>query len=108
MFVDAFANRTLTGGELMAASIVLSLWLRKERGRKTHRYRAAARRRRGGGEPRRADRRQDSGNLNFTAGYAANESAIARAGIRRLITAKAMVDKVRIFLAGGPASTWPS
>ena len=42
-------------------------------------------------------------NLNFTAGRAANESAIAQAGIRRLITAPAMVEQIEGFsLAGKP------
>jgi acyl-[acyl-carrier-protein]-phospholipid O-acyltransferase/long-chain-fatty-acid--[acyl-carrier-protein] ligase len=36
-------------------------------------------------------------NLNFTAGRAANESAMARAGIQRLITAPAVVEKDQGF-----------
>jgi acyl-[acyl-carrier-protein]-phospholipid O-acyltransferase/long-chain-fatty-acid--[acyl-carrier-protein] ligase len=36
-------------------------------------------------------------NLNFTAGRAANESAMARAGIQRLITAPAVVEKIPDF-----------
>ena len=36
-------------------------------------------------------------NLNFTAGRAANEAAIARAGIQRLITTPAVVEKITDF-----------
>ena len=36
-------------------------------------------------------------NLNFTAGRAANESAMARAGIVRLITAKALMEQMKDF-----------
>ena len=36
-------------------------------------------------------------NLNFTAGRAANESAMARSGITRLITAPAMMEQVKDF-----------
>jgi acyl-[acyl-carrier-protein]-phospholipid O-acyltransferase/long-chain-fatty-acid--[acyl-carrier-protein] ligase len=98
VFVDAHAgDRTLTGGELLAVGITLSLWLRKNVPEKhvgivlpTSIGAAVA----------------NLGvilagkipvNLNFTAGRTANESALARAGIQRLITTPAVVEKIPDF-----------
>jgi len=98
VFVDANAgDRVLKGGELLAVGITLAQWLRKNVPEKrigivlpTSIGAAVA----------------NLGvvlagkipvNLNFTAGRAANESAIARAGIQRLITAPAVVEKITDF-----------
>jgi acyl-[acyl-carrier-protein]-phospholipid O-acyltransferase/long-chain-fatty-acid--[acyl-carrier-protein] ligase len=98
LVVDAYlGDRTLKAGELLAVGIVLSQWLKKNV----------------------PDRRvgivlppglgatvanlavvlagKIPVNLNFTAGRAANETAIARAGIKRLITVPAMVDQIKDF-----------
>jgi acyl-[acyl-carrier-protein]-phospholipid O-acyltransferase/long-chain-fatty-acid--[acyl-carrier-protein] ligase len=95
---DAYAGgRTLTGGELLAAASVLSFWLRKN----------VAERRVGIVLPPSLGATVANlavvfagkipVNLNFTSGRAANEAAIARAGIRRLITADAMVGQIPDF-----------
>ena len=98
VFVDANAgDRALKGGELLAVGITLAQWLRKNVPEKrigivlpTSIGAAVA----------------NLGvilagkipvNLNFTAGRAANESAMARAGIQRLITAPAVVEKIPDF-----------
>jgi acyl-[acyl-carrier-protein]-phospholipid O-acyltransferase/long-chain-fatty-acid--[acyl-carrier-protein] ligase len=98
VFIDAHdGNRALTGGELLAVSIVTARWLRKNVPEKrigivlpTSIGAAIA----------------NLGvvlsgkipvNLNFTAGRAANEAAMARAGIQRLITAPAVVEKIPDF-----------
>ena len=98
VFVDANAgDRALKGGELLAVGITLAQWLRKNVPEKrigivlpTSIGAAVA----------------NLGvvlagkipvNLNFTAGRAANESAIARAGIQRLLTAPAVVEKITDF-----------
>jgi acyl-[acyl-carrier-protein]-phospholipid O-acyltransferase / long-chain-fatty-acid--[acyl-carrier-protein] ligase len=98
IIIDAFAgNRSVTGGELLAVASVLSQWLRKNVPEKrigivlpTSIGAAVA----------------NLGvlfagkipvNLNFTAGRAANEAAIARAGIQRLITAPAVVEQMKDF-----------
>jgi acyl-[acyl-carrier-protein]-phospholipid O-acyltransferase/long-chain-fatty-acid--[acyl-carrier-protein] ligase len=98
VFTDANAgDRTLKGGELLAVGITLAQWLRKNVPEKrigivlpTSIGAAIA----------------NLGvilagkipvNLNFTAGRAANESAMARAGIQRLITAPAVVEKIPDF-----------
>jgi acyl-[acyl-carrier-protein]-phospholipid O-acyltransferase/long-chain-fatty-acid--[acyl-carrier-protein] ligase len=98
VITDAYAgDRSLKGGELLAASLALADWLKKNV----------------------PDRRigivlppslgatvanlgvvlagKIPVNLNFTAGRAANESAIAKAGIARLITVPALVEKVEDF-----------
>jgi acyl-[acyl-carrier-protein]-phospholipid O-acyltransferase/long-chain-fatty-acid--[acyl-carrier-protein] ligase len=98
VLTDAFAgNRTLKGGELLAVSIVLSLWLRKNVPEK----RVGIVLPPGMGATIANLGVILSGkipvNLNFTAGRAANESAIGRAGIHRLITAPALVEKVTDF-----------
>jgi acyl-[acyl-carrier-protein]-phospholipid O-acyltransferase/long-chain-fatty-acid--[acyl-carrier-protein] ligase len=98
VFIDAQAgDRALTGGELLAVGITLGQWLRKNVPEKrvgivlpTSIGAAIA----------------NLGvilagkipvNLNFTAGRAANEAAMARAGIQRLITAPAVVEKIPDF-----------
>jgi acyl-[acyl-carrier-protein]-phospholipid O-acyltransferase / long-chain-fatty-acid--[acyl-carrier-protein] ligase len=98
VFIDAHAgNKALTGGELLTISIAVSFWLRKNVPEKrigivlpTSIGAAIA----------------NLGvllsgkipvNLNFTAGRAANEAAIARAGIQRLITAPAMMEQIKDF-----------
>ncbi|MCE0496558.1 MAG: MFS transporter [Methylacidiphilales bacterium] len=98
VIIDAFAGgRTLTGGKLLAVSIVLSLWLKKN----------VPERRIGIVLPPGLGATianlgvilagKIPVNLNFTAGLAANEKAIARAGLRRIITAAAMLDQVKDF-----------
>jgi acyl-[acyl-carrier-protein]-phospholipid O-acyltransferase/long-chain-fatty-acid--[acyl-carrier-protein] ligase len=98
VFIDAYAaDRTLTGGEMLAVGIVMALWLRKNVPEKrigivlpTSIGSAVA----------------NLGvilagkipvNLNFTAGRAANEAAIARAALQRLITTPAVVEKITDF-----------
>jgi len=98
VFTDAHAgNRSVTGGELLTISIAVSYWLRKNVPEKrigivlpTSIGAAIA----------------NLGvllsgkipvNLNFTAGRAANEAAIARAGIQRLITAPAVMEQIKDF-----------
>jgi acyl-[acyl-carrier-protein]-phospholipid O-acyltransferase/long-chain-fatty-acid--[acyl-carrier-protein] ligase len=96
--IDAHAgNRALTGGELLAVGIALSFWLRKNVPEKRIGIVLP---------PSLGATIANLGvllsgkipvNLNFTAGRAANEAAIARAGIRRLITAPAVVDQIKDF-----------
>ena len=88
VITDAHAgNRTLTGGELLAVGIALAFWLRKNVPEKRVGIVLP---------PGIGATIANLGvllagkipvNLNFTAGRAANESAMARAGIQRLITA---------------------
>lgn len=94
---DAYANRALKGGELLAVGIAFAQWLKKNVPEK--RVGVVL-------PPGLGATVANLGlmlankvpvNLNFTAGRAANESAIARAGIRRLITAPAMVDQIKDF-----------
>jgi acyl-[acyl-carrier-protein]-phospholipid O-acyltransferase/long-chain-fatty-acid--[acyl-carrier-protein] ligase len=96
--IDAHAgNRALTGGELLTLGIVLAFWLRKNVPEK----RVGIVLPTGIGATIANLGVLLSGkipvNLNFTAGRAANEAAIARAGIQRLITAPAMVEQVKDF-----------
>jgi len=98
IITDAHAsNRSLTGGQLLVISIAVSLWMRKN----------VPERRVGVVLPPGLGATIAnlgvifSGkipvNLNFSAGRAANESAIARAGIHRLITAPALVEQIKDF-----------
>ncbi len=98
VITDAHAgNRTLTGGELLAVSLVLAQWMKKN----------VPERRIGIVLPTSIGATianlaviyagKIPVNLNFSAGRAANESAIARAGIRRLITAPALVEQIKDF-----------
>jgi len=90
-------NQELTGGKLLAAASVLSLWLRKNVPEKRIGIVLPP----GIGAEIANLGVVFSGkipvNLNFTAGRASNEAAIARAGIQRLITAPAVVEKVEDF-----------
>ena len=98
VFIDANAgNRSVTGGELLAVSSVLSIWLRKN----------VPEKRIGIVLPTSIGAvvanlgvlfaGKIPVNLNFTAGRAANEAAIARAGIQRLITVPAVVEQIKDF-----------
>jgi acyl-[acyl-carrier-protein]-phospholipid O-acyltransferase / long-chain-fatty-acid--[acyl-carrier-protein] ligase len=98
VIVDVYAgNRALTGGKLLAVAIVLSLWLRKNVSEKRIGIVLPP----GLGATIANLGVVLSGktpvNLNFTAGRAANEAAISRAGIHRLITAPALVAQVKDF-----------
>ncbi len=95
---DAYAaNRTLTGGQLLTVSIVLSRWIKKN----------VPERRIGIVLPPSLGATianlgvilagKIPVNLNFSAGRAANEAAMGRAGIHRLITVPALVDQVKDF-----------
>jgi len=98
VLVDAHAgNRALTGGELLTMGIALSFWLRKNVPEK--RIGVVL-------PPGLGATIANLGvilagktpvNLNFSAGRAANEAAIARAGIHRLITAPILVEKIEDF-----------
>jgi len=98
VITDAHAgNRSLTGGELLTVGIALSFWLRKNVPEKRIGIVMP---------PSIGATLANLGvllagkipvNLNFSAGRAANEAAIARAGIRRLITAAAVVEQIKDF-----------
>jgi acyl-[acyl-carrier-protein]-phospholipid O-acyltransferase / long-chain-fatty-acid--[acyl-carrier-protein] ligase len=98
VLTDAHAgNRTLTGGELLTVGIALSFWLRKNVPEKRVGIVLP---------PGLGATISNLGvilagkipvNLNFSAGRAANEAAIARAGIQRLITAPALVEQIKDF-----------
>ena len=97
VITDAFANRTLKGGELLAVGMVFAKWLKENVPEK--RVGVVL-------PPGLGATVANLGlmlankvpvNLNFTAGRAANESAIARANIKRLITAPAMIEQIRDF-----------
>jgi acyl-[acyl-carrier-protein]-phospholipid O-acyltransferase/long-chain-fatty-acid--[acyl-carrier-protein] ligase len=98
VIIDANAgNRALTGGELLTVSIALAQWIKRN----------VPEKRVGIVLPTSIGATianlavvyagKIPVNLNFTAGRAANESAIARAGIRKIITAPAVVEQVRDF-----------
>jgi acyl-[acyl-carrier-protein]-phospholipid O-acyltransferase/long-chain-fatty-acid--[acyl-carrier-protein] ligase len=97
VITDAYANRTLKGGELLAVGMVFAKWLKEN----------VPERRVGVVLPPGLGAtvanlglmlaNKVPVNLNFTAGRAANESAMARANIKRLITAPAMMDQVKDF-----------
>jgi acyl-[acyl-carrier-protein]-phospholipid O-acyltransferase/long-chain-fatty-acid--[acyl-carrier-protein] ligase len=96
--IDAHAgNRALTGGELLTVGIALSFWLRKNVPEKRIGIVLPP----GLGATIANLGVLLSGkipvNLNFSAGRAANEAAIARAGIQRLITAAALVEQIKDF-----------
>jgi acyl-[acyl-carrier-protein]-phospholipid O-acyltransferase/long-chain-fatty-acid--[acyl-carrier-protein] ligase len=98
IITDAYANdRTLKGGELLAVSIVFALWLRKNVSEKRIGIVLT---------PGLGATIANLGailagkvpvNLNFSAGRAVNEAAMAQAGLKRLITAKALVDQIKDF-----------
>lgn len=98
VITDAYAgNRTLTGGELLTASIALSFWLKKNVPEKRIGIVLP---------PSLGATVSNLGvilagkipvNLNFSAGRAANEAAIARAGIHRLITVPVLVEQIKDF-----------
>jgi acyl-[acyl-carrier-protein]-phospholipid O-acyltransferase/long-chain-fatty-acid--[acyl-carrier-protein] ligase len=98
VITDAYANdRTLKGGELLAVGLAFATWLKKN----------VPERRVGIVLPPGLGATVANlgvvlagkipVNLNFTAGRAANESAIARAGLERIITAAAMADQLKDF-----------
>jgi acyl-[acyl-carrier-protein]-phospholipid O-acyltransferase/long-chain-fatty-acid--[acyl-carrier-protein] ligase len=98
VIIDANAGgRSLTGGKLLAVSILLSRWLRKNV--PEHRVGIVL-------PPGLGATIANLGvvlagkipvNLNFTAGRAANETAIKRSGLRRILSAPAMVEQVKDF-----------
>jgi acyl-[acyl-carrier-protein]-phospholipid O-acyltransferase/long-chain-fatty-acid--[acyl-carrier-protein] ligase len=98
VIIDAYAgNRSLTGGELLTVGIALCFWLRKNVPEKRIGIVLP---------PSLGATIANLGvllagkipvNLNYSAGRAANEAAIARAGIHRLITAAALVDQIKDF-----------
>jgi acyl-[acyl-carrier-protein]-phospholipid O-acyltransferase/long-chain-fatty-acid--[acyl-carrier-protein] ligase len=97
VITDAYANRTLKGGELLAVGMVFAKWLKENVPEK--RVGVVL-------PPGLGATVANLGlmlankvpvNLNFTAGRAGNESAIARANLKRVITAPAMVDQVKDF-----------
>lgn len=98
VITDAYAgNRTLTGGQLLAVSIAVARWLRRN----------VPERRVGIVLPPGLGAAianlgvvlagKIPVNLNFSIGRAANESAMARSGVQRLITAPAMVEQIKEF-----------
>lgn len=98
VLTDAHAgNKSLTGGELLTVGIALSFWLRKNVPEKRIGIVLPP----GLGATIANLGVVLSGkipvNLNFSAGRAANEAAIARAGIQRLITAPALVEQIKDF-----------
>jgi len=97
VITDAYARRTLKGGELLAAGIVFSQWLKANVPEK--RVGVVLPPGLGATVANLALLLADKVpvNLNFTAGRAANEAAIARANIKRLITAPAMMEQVKDF-----------
>ena len=98
VITDAHAgNRSLTGGELLTIGIVLGFWLKKNVPEKRIGIVLP---------PSLGATIANLGvvlagkipvNLNFSAGRAANEAAIARAGIQRLITAPALMEQIKDF-----------
>jgi acyl-[acyl-carrier-protein]-phospholipid O-acyltransferase/long-chain-fatty-acid--[acyl-carrier-protein] ligase len=98
IITDAYAaDRSLKGGQLLAVGLVLAQWLKDNVPEK--RIGVVL-------PPGLGATVANLGivlankipvNLNFTAGRAANESAMARAGIKRLITAPAMVEQIKDF-----------
>jgi acyl-[acyl-carrier-protein]-phospholipid O-acyltransferase/long-chain-fatty-acid--[acyl-carrier-protein] ligase len=97
VMTDTYAKRSLKGGELLAVGIAFAKWLRENVPEK----RVGVVLPPGLGATvanlglMLADKVPV--NLNFTAGRAANASAIARADLKRLITAPAMMDQVKDF-----------
>jgi acyl-[acyl-carrier-protein]-phospholipid O-acyltransferase/long-chain-fatty-acid--[acyl-carrier-protein] ligase len=95
---DAFAdNRVLTGGMLLGAGLTLAEWLKKNVPEK--RVGIVLPPGAGGTIANLAVvlAGKTPVNLNFTAGRAAIESAMARAGLQRVITARAMADQLKDF-----------
>ena len=98
VITDVYAgNRTLTGGKLLAVSIALAFWLKKN----------VPERRVGIVLPPGIGATianlgvilagKIPVNLNFSTGRSSNESAMARAGVQRLITVPALVDQIKDF-----------
>jgi acyl-[acyl-carrier-protein]-phospholipid O-acyltransferase/long-chain-fatty-acid--[acyl-carrier-protein] ligase len=98
VITDAYsADRTLKGGELLAVSLRLASWMRKN----------VPERRLGIILPPGLGATianlgvvlagKIPVNLNFTAGRAANEAALAKAEIERVITAPAMMEQIKDF-----------
>jgi len=98
VITDAYAgNRTLTGGRLLAVSIALAFWLKKN----------VPERRVGIVLPPGIGATianlgvilagKIPVNLNFSTGRSSNESAMARAGVQRLITVPALVEQIKEF-----------
>jgi acyl-[acyl-carrier-protein]-phospholipid O-acyltransferase/long-chain-fatty-acid--[acyl-carrier-protein] ligase len=98
VITDAHAgNRSLSGGELLTVGIALSFWLRKNVPEKRIGIVLP---------PGLGATIANLGvilagkipvNLNFSAGRAANEAALARASIQRLISAPALVEQIKDF-----------
>jgi acyl-[acyl-carrier-protein]-phospholipid O-acyltransferase/long-chain-fatty-acid--[acyl-carrier-protein] ligase len=98
VITDAYAgNRSLTGGELLTVSIAVAFWLRKNVPEKRIGIVLP---------PGIGATIANLGvvlagkipvNLNFSAGRDANQAAIARAGIRHLISAPALIEKLPDF-----------
>jgi len=98
VIIDAHAgNRALTGGELLTVSIALADWLKKNVPEKRIGIVLPT----GIGATIANLGAILAGkipvNLNFSAGRAANEAAMARAGIQRLITAPQLVEQIKDF-----------
>jgi len=92
-----FGDRTLTGGALLAVSLALASWLKKNIPEKRIGLVLTP----GLGTTIANLAVILAGkipvNLNFTAGRAANEAALAKAEVQRLITVKALVEQVKDF-----------
>jgi len=98
VITDAYAaDRTLTGGELLTVSMALAFWLKKNVPEKRIGIVLP---------PGLGTTIANLGtilankvpvNLNFSAGRAANESAIAQTGLQRMITAPALVTQIKDF-----------
>ncbi len=98
VITDAYAgDRTLTGGALLAASLALAFWLKKNVPEKRVGIVLP---------PGLGATIANLGvilankipvNLNFSAGRAANEAAIAKAGLKRMLTANVLVEQLKEF-----------
>ena len=98
IITDAYANdRSLTGGKLLTVSLALAFWLKKNVPEKRIGIVLP---------PGLGATIANLGivlankipvNLNFTAGRDASESAIAQAGIKRIITAQGLIDQIKDF-----------
>lgn len=98
VITDAFAgDKTLTGGKLLAAGLCLAQWLKQN----VPEQRIGIVLPPGLGATLAnlacALANKTAVNLNFTAGRAANEAATQRSGLRTLLTAGAVVEKVKDF-----------
>jgi acyl-[acyl-carrier-protein]-phospholipid O-acyltransferase/long-chain-fatty-acid--[acyl-carrier-protein] ligase len=97
VLVDAYQNKTLTGAMMLGVSMAFSRWLRRNIPEK--RVGIVLPPGAGAAIANLACAFADKTpvNLNFTAGRAANESALRQAGICHLITAEALVEKIKDF-----------